>query len=585
MRIQLPMKRRWSIYLLLLFLFFSVVFILVQYHSEKKVKRERLNEILQVYNRFIYGYKDVLLTSHSDKDSVNFPYHSLDSTLRFSIIGQDGLVLYDSRISNYKDLPNHADRKEIKEAMYDGKGYDIRKSNSTGIAYYYFAEKYDTVYIRSALPYTSNVKIMLHLDLRTWSYIGFLLLFILLFLIYIDRIFHQTFLRFRRLAEHAEINDKIELTEPFYIQELDEVAQHIANIYNRLNETKQKLVVEKQKLFDHLYISHEGLGIFSSTRHLITYNELFVQYVNLIAKESLQEIHDLFSMPKFAEINAFLDEKLVANIQNTNVVRESVQVSSNGKVFNVQCIIFQDKTFEISINDITEENATQQLKRQLTQNIAHELKTPVSSIQGYLETLLNVENIAPEKQRKFIEHSYAQSVRLAHLVNDIGLLNKMDSVNPLFEREHFDLGKLIYSVFDDVSLEIEKKHVTVLLSLSKELPMYGSKALVYSIFRNMVDNSLAYAGERFSIFINCYHRDENVYYLSYRDSGAGVEKEHLTHLFDRFYRVDKGRSRKMGGTGLGLAIVKHAVQFHHGSILAKIPIGGGLEFLFTLRKE
>ena len=251
----------------------------------------------------------------------------------------------------------------------------------------------------------------------------------------------------------------------------------------------------------------------------------------------------------------------------------------------VECIIFQDMSFEISINDVTMEEEQIQLKRQLTQNIAHELKTPVSSIQGYLETIVSNDNIPREKINVFLERCYAQSNRLSRLLRDISVLTRMDEAANMIDMEKVDISVLVNNIVNEVSLELDEKQVTVVNSLKKEIQIRGNYSLLYSIFRNLMDNAIAYAGNNFQININCFREDESFYYFSFADTGVGVSPEHLNRLFERFYRVDKGRSRKLGGTGLGLAIVKNAVIIHGGNISAKNNQGGGLEFVFTLAKE
>lgn len=224
------------------------------------------------------------------------------------------------------------------------------------------------------------------------------------------------------------------------------------------------------------------------------------------------------------------------------------------------------------------------LKRQLTQNISHELKTPVSTILGYTETILANKTMSQEQQNVFVERSYVQAKRLQSLLEDITMLNKLDDARDLYEKTHCNLASIIQEVVHDLEFLIEQKQCTLELSIPDDLPIFGNYALLYSIFRNLLDNALKYAGENSAVSIRLTENAKRYYNFSFSDTGKGVAEEHLPHLFDRFYRVEKGRNRKSGGTGLGLSIVKNAVIFHHGNIVAKNVAGGGLCFDFSLKK-
>lgn len=226
------------------------------------------------------------------------------------------------------------------------------------------------------------------------------------------------------------------------------------------------------------------------------------------------------------------------------------------------------------------------IKRQLTQNIAHELKTPVSSIQGYLETIINNKDLSNEKKDAFIDRCYQQSTRLATLLHDISNLTQLDEATEMIDVENIDISEIVTTILKDVSLNLQKKNISVKTNIQDQhIEIIGNESLIYSVFRNLIDNAIAYAGENIEVVIDCYKEDKQNYYFSFSDNGIGVGEEHLPYLFERFYRVDKGRSRKMGGTGLGLAVVKNAILFHGGTISAKKHYGGGLEFLFSLRKK
>ena len=231
----------------------------------------------------------------------------------------------------------------------------------------------------------------------------------------------------------------------------------------------------------------------------------------------------------------------------------------------------------------SEEDKTR-LKRQLTQNVAHELKTPVSSIQGYLETIVSNPDIDKETRDQFIQRCYAQSRRLSNLLADISTLNKLDDAPQEYEFQPVNIPDLLQSIQRDVSMQMEDKHVTFRALVDPEVAVDGNPSLLYSIFRNLTDNSIAYGGEGVTITVQVLSESADFYTFSFSYNGPGVASEHIPHLFERFYRIDKGRSRKMGGTGLGLAIVKNSVLLHHGNISVRLGIAGGLEFVFTLPK-
>lgn len=152
----------------------------------------------------------------------------------------------------------------------------------------------------------------------------------------------------------------------------------------------------------------------------------------------------------------------------------SITINKNGKTFIVECIIFQDMSFEISINDVTMEEEQIRLKRQLTQNIAHELKTPVSSIQGYLETIVNNDHIPHDKINVFLERCYAQSNRLSRLLRDISVLTRMDEAANMIDMEKVDISVLVTNIVNEVSLELEEKQITVVNSLKKDIQIRGT---------------------------------------------------------------------------------------------------------------
>ena len=235
------------------------------------------------------------------------------------------------------------------------------------------------------------------------------------------------------------------------------------------------------------------------------------------------------------------------------------------------------------VNRYEAEQERNRLKRELTNNINHELKTPVASIQICLETLLSGISLSEEKRQELIERCYANNDRLRRLLNDVSLITRMEDGSALISKERVVINDIIDEVAKELDMLPEDERLLLHTDFSDEVVIDGNPSLIGSIFRNLTENAIAYSEGR-NIYISLLENNDKLCRIRFEDDGKGVEQKHLSHLFERFYRVDKGRSRQKGGTGLGLAIVKHAVQFHGGLIEVTNRPGCGLRFEFTLYK-
>ena len=570
-----------------LFLAFVICFLAFQYRREKEYKVELLNTQLQNYNDQLSDFIFQQDTLDTGMLRSYVRSHHLND-LRVTLIEPTGKVIFDNLRMDAEQFKNHLGRTEIKQALQQGSGYAIhRQSESVGGEFFYSARYYPelNIIIRSALPYNVSLIQSLSTDPHyIWFAIVISVVLIGMFYSFTHKL-GMSIIHLQQFALKADRNEAIDpnIQKSFPKNELGEISTHIIQIYHRLHRTKEALYIEREKLITHLQISHEGLGVFTKEKEEILVNLLFKQYMNFISDKNLSHMKEVFSVPELNPITLFLAEN--QKKPNKEVKRMSLDIDKDGRIFALECILFQDASFEISINDVTQETEQARLKKQLTQNIAHELKTPVSSIQGYLETIVNNPDLSRDKLDQFIARSYAQSNRLTHLLSDISLLTRMEEAPNMTEKESVNLYQMVQNIFNEVALQLEEKQIKTQNLLPANLNIKGNPSLLYSIFRNLTDNVIAYAGTDIHITIRCFRQGEKFYYFSFADTGIGVTPEHLGRLFERFYRVDKGRSRKMGGTGLGLAIVKNAVLLHEGSIFAKNNPEGGLEFIFTLSKE
>ncbi len=581
-RKRLSYRRKIMLYLLISFLGFVTAVSTLQYLREKEYKERELESTLRVYTELIDRYIE-----SNPPNEFTYVNNLLPGNLRLTIIDKDGKVRYDNAaLTPVSQMSNHSDRAEILSASSTGEGSSVRTSETTSREYFYFAKQYDDFFIRVALPNDHLLRRDLQADQYFIYFFIFLFIIAISLIVYLSDRFGRTVVQLRNFIRSLEKSPAQAAQIRFPKNEIGEISEKMANAYSQLKAKNKELAREQEKFNRHFQYLNQGVSIYSPERKCIYSNVRFIQNLNMITDEPTFQSEEIFSTREFAQMLDFLSENTQIAKTAANPPLWQNRISKSGHQFEVQMLIFKDSSFEIILTNITEIQNERDLKFNMTNNIAHELRTPVNSICGYLETIIDQKGrIEPEREEFFLQRAYSQANRLSDLIRDISLITKTESARELFEQEPFEIRSLVGDILQDYSKEITKKNATLSLDIPSDVVVIGNFTLLYALFSNLIDNSLKYAGEGTLIHICLYAQDSEHYYFRYRDNGVGVTSEHLNRIFDRFYRIDPARSRSSGGSGLGLSIVRNAVSFHHGEISAKKAKDGGLEYLFTLSSK
>lgn len=577
------------LYYIIVFVLFTITVLTFQYKREKTYKTSQLESTLDNLTAITYNFieKNNLIQGNQleriNELTAIFP----EANTRITIIDKDGDVLFDSFVEDYRTMENHGSRPEVLKAKDHGSGANIRTSTTTSLDYYYYARLYPHCFVRAALVYDVTVKDFLKTSRNFIVFMAILFLVVGFLLVLVTFKLSDTITKLKEFALKAGNNELADYQSEFPENELGIISSQIVQIYNKLKKTKDDLSNEREKLFNHLDALDEGIAFFSPKKVMTLSNGKFIQMVNLFSKKEVVSSEKMLSNSAFNKVNKFVQENQQDNEGSTDgkLPQLDYTVSKEEKYFRIQSIIFLDKSFEVVITDVTRLEKRRLLKQQLTSNIAHELKTPLSSIRGYLETILENWPIPEDKLKYFLEKAFFQSERLTTLINDVSLINNIEDAGELFEMKRLDIKKITDDIYAYFASRIEHNKVEFVDEVKRNTTIEGNESLLFSVFQNLVENSLNYGGQGIRIHIKCYHSDDKYYYFSYSDTGVGIPKEHLPRIFERFYRVDKGRSRATGGTGLGLAIVKNAITLHKGRISVKNGPKHGVEFLFSLSKK
>lgn len=583
---SLSYKGQLLAYFSALFAVFTLLLVIFQQNREHQYRHQLLEARLRSYADMaatvLPKAEGAEMTASLQQLVQVFP-----EELRLTVVSPEGTVCFESGNAALSGMDNHHSRPEVKHALQHSESSYVRHSSTRDTDYFYFAKAYGKWVVRLALPYDSKVKNFMQADNIFLWFVVMLFPIILVVLIYIADRFGKSVNGLRHFIDSAErgLVDYDHISLPH--SELGDIGTAIVQKYKQLEDSNRLTAQERERLIRHFHYFEEGIAFFSAERKKIYVNPRFLQYMNLVLDRPSSEVDALWGHPAFAKACDFLDKQAADGklSKETPILKYTIQATRSNVFLALQLLVYGDDSFEMTLSDITAVEKNRLLKQQISSNITHELRTPVSSIRGYMETILANPAMDSERRCSFVEKAHAQAVRLSDLIRDVSLINKVEEAPEALPKEEVGLRQMVEDVIEEFQMVVSEKQMTVENCLGESLKIVGNYALLHSVFRNLMENSLRYAGEAARIKVECYNEDEAFCYFRYYDTGCGVAEEHLPRLFERFYRVGEGRTRDCGGTGLGLSIVRNAVLFHQGTISVRNRKEGGLEFLFTLKKN
>lgn len=508
---------------------------------------------------------------------------------RVTIINNHGKVLGDSevRLSYLGEVENHSDRPEVIQALKKGFGESRRFSSTIDMDLVYFAAPFRSRensqgIIRIAVPVSEIEDSLSQIHRLIWLAVGLGFVLVLLSGFFISNSMTR---HMKSMAIAANKIAKGDFSTKVTLKTNDELAE-LGLAFNRMSKELQKYVTqityERDQLRAIVHSMVEGVMVMDLSGKIILTNRSFMRMFSL-TEPVIGKLQD----------EIFRDVELLEALERATQTKKDgivvIEVSSpfrRSLEAHITILGLREKPSGtvVVFHDITQLQHLEQVRRDFVANVSHELRTPLTAIKGYAETLLENGAMKKTKAMDFLQTIVRHSDRMSKLVDDLLSLSKLESVDAEIEFRRLNLGEVISKVIESFKKINEKAELEFVVDVPKSLPaVKGIESEIENVLENLIDNAIKYGGSGKEITITARDVGMEVQ-VDVSDKGIGIPIDDQPRIFERFYRVDKGRSRALGGTGLGLSIVKHILHRHGGKVWVESKVGEGSIFRFTLQK-
>lgn len=551
--------------------------VLLSYQIDQQINTSKDIE----YNKLVNDYVKLL----NNKDSIlgNFSFAT-----RITIIDRNGVVLGDSD-SDSTDMENHLNRKEVKDALEGKLGFDERLSKTLNLDYIYVAYplKNNDIIVRVSVPLKQINSI--NKSFYLYTIIGLLvgILLTVLISLKVSGIITSPLNKLVNTAKEIANGNYKKRIKIYSDDEIEDLANTFNEMADKLDNTLCGLLDKNIRIDTIINSMRDGIIAIDTNYKVLIINtnacDIFgISYGPAIIGKNL------WNITNNQKINSFLEDTIKNNVALTDEITIFSPKMACNSIYKVYTnpiksgeMKVQNVGGVITFHNVTSVKKLEQIRTEFVSNVTHELKTPLTSIRGFVETLKDGAIEDTTVASKFLDIIDIEAERLYQLINDILQLSEIESMRTDEQVSPNSLKTIVDEVVQLLDPAIQKKNIHININIDEDLFINVNKYRIKQMFINLIDNAIKYNVENGSVLVVA-NKSNGTTNISVKDTGIGIPEKHLSRIFERFYRVDKGRSRNMGGTGLGLSIVKHIVQLYNGDIDIISEEGIGTEFIINL---